>query len=99
MQLRIRVAARETLLEESLKLKAAPVDSSVEESSPSGSSGPQGGPAQHKVRRNENLRKIARRYFPGKIDGWKRIFDANRDLLDSADRIREGQVLTIPSSP
>jgi len=103
MLLRIGVSAQKTVLEESLKVPDGPVDSSVEESSPSGSNGPTGEPThhkvRHKVRRNENLRRIASRYFPGKTDGWKRIFEANRDLLDSADRIREGQVLTIPSLP
>jgi len=99
MQLRIRVTERKTVLEKSLKIPGGPVDSSVEAGSPSGSRGLQGESTHHTVRRDENLRKIASRYFPGKIDGWKRIFDANRDLLDSADRIREGQVLTIPSSP
>lgn len=99
MQLRIRVSARETVLGESLKIPGGPADSSVEKSSPSGSRGPQGESTYHTVRRDENLRKIASLYFPGKIDGWERIFEANRDLLDSADRIRAGQVLTIPSSP
>jgi hypothetical protein len=97
MELKIRIQAIGTEKKESLKVPRAHVDTSVEASSASGSNGPEGEPTHHKVRRDENLRRIARRYLPGQIDGWKRIFEANKDLLDSAHRIREGQVLTIPS--
>lgn len=50
----------------------------------------------HTVARGETLSKIAKRYY-GKASLYPRIFDANRDQLDDADKIKPGQVLKIPS--
>ena len=47
------------------------------------------------VREGDNLSKIARRvYNDGKK--WKLIFDANRDLLNTPDKLRAGWSLRIP---
>jgi nucleoid-associated protein YgaU len=44
----------------------------------------------------DNLSRIARHFY-GDANAWRRIFDANRDLLDDPDRIKPGQVLKIPA--
>jgi nucleoid-associated protein YgaU len=94
---------------ESLKAPDAPADIAVEEGSPpaepeletpSGeepSASPK--PAQvvlHRVKENENLRKIAKHYLPAEPQGWRRIFVANEDRLVSPDKIKQGQLLKIP---
>jgi nucleoid-associated protein YgaU len=48
------------------------------------------------VAKGDTLSKIAREHY-GKASKWPRIFDANRDQLDDPDRIKPGQVLTIPA--
>lgn len=56
-----------------------------------------GQPARtHTVVKGETLSKIAKKYY-GKASRYPKIFDANRDQLDDADRIKPGQVLKIPS--
>ena len=55
-------------------------------------------PAQtrtHTVQRGETLRLIAERYY-GSRDRSDEIFQANRGTLADPNRIRPGQVLTIP---
>jgi len=52
--------------------------------------------AKHKVTKGESLSKIADHYYEDMKD-YKKIFDANRDILDDADKIEVGQVLTIPN--
>ncbi len=47
------------------------------------------------VRPGDTLTKIAERTL-GDGDQWRRIYDANRDKLDSPDRLIVGQKLTIP---
>lgn len=49
----------------------------------------------HTVKAGETLSGIARQYY-GSAKQWKKIFDANADLLKSPDAIRAGQSLTIP---
>ena len=54
----------------------------------------------HKVRRGENLTRIARRHYGQ--DGerlWRRIWEANKDSLPDPDRLTEGQELVIPGLP
>ena len=93
--LRIRIAARE----KGLKPEPRQNDTSVEEKS--GSRPPSGGADTggllHTVRKDENLQRIARKYFPEDRDGWRLLYDANQDALPSPDRLRVGQVLRIPS--
>jgi hypothetical protein len=95
--LRIRISSRE----KGLKVALPPNDTSVEEKSgprpPAG--GAQTGGLLHTVRKDENLQRIARKYFPDDRDGWRVLYDANQDALPSPDRIRVGQVLRIPSHP
>ena len=44
----------------------------------------------------DSLSKIAQREY-GEATDWKRIYEANRDLLKDPDKIFPGQKLTIPS--
>ena len=96
-RLRIRISSRE----KGLKLASPPNDTSVEEKSgprpPAG--GAETGGLLHTVRKDENLQRIARKYFPDDREGWRVLYDANQDALPSPDRIRVGQVLRIPSHP
>jgi uncharacterized protein YidB (DUF937 family) len=43
----------------------------------------------------DTLSKIAKQFY-GDANSWKRIFDANREVLNNPDRIFPGQVLRIP---
>jgi hypothetical protein len=52
--------------------------------------------AKHIVESGESLSKIAKHYY-GDMMKYKQIFEANRDILDSADVIEVGQVLMIPN--
>ena len=45
----------------------------------------------------DNLSKIAKKFY-GDSNKWKRIFEANRDILKDPDKIRPGQVLKIPDA-
>jgi nucleoid-associated protein YgaU len=92
MALKIRVPSQE----KNLKVSEAKDDRTVEESSGTREDLPPAG-TLHAVKRNENLQKIAGMYYPRNTEGWKAIFEANRDHLDSPDRVREGQVLVIPA--
>lgn len=44
----------------------------------------------------DSLSKIAKREY-GDADEWKRIYEANRDLLKDPDKIFPGQKLKIPA--
>ena len=48
------------------------------------------------VEKGDTLSHIAKAHY-GKASKWRAIFDANRDILDDPDKIRPGQVLTIPT--
>ena len=53
----------------------------------------------HTVQKGESLWSIAAKpEIYGKATGWRRLFDANRDLFARPDRIRPGMVLKIPRS-
>jgi nucleoid-associated protein YgaU len=47
------------------------------------------------VAAGDNLSKIAKRFY-GDANQWKRIFEANRDVLKDPDLIHPGQTLKIP---
>jgi len=49
----------------------------------------------HVVVSGDSLSKIARREY-GSAKDWKRIFEANRDILKDPDKIYPGQQLKIP---
>ncbi|WP_225765060.1 LysM peptidoglycan-binding domain-containing protein [Stenotrophomonas sp. Marseille-Q4652] len=50
---------------------------------------------QYTVQKGDTLSKIAQQHL-GDGNAWKRIFEANRDVLDDPDRILPGQTLRIP---
>ena len=47
------------------------------------------------VQKGDTLQKISMKFF-GTTKKWKRIFDANKDVLRTPDRVRPGMVLKIP---
>lgn len=51
--------------------------------------------AKHTVKSGESLSKIAKHYYKDPMK-YNAIFEANRDILKSADVIHPGQELTIP---
>ena len=54
------------------------------------------GEQQYTVQSGDSLSKIAKKLL-GDGNAWKKIFDANRDVLDDPDKIRPGQTLKIPA--
>jgi LysM repeat protein len=50
----------------------------------------------YKVQAGDTLSKIAKEFY-GDANKYQRIFEANRDKLESPDKIRPGQELTIPA--
>lgn len=51
----------------------------------------------YEVKPGDSLSKIAKRVY-GNASDWKKIFEANRDLLKDPDKIFPGQKLKIPSA-
>jgi nucleoid-associated protein YgaU len=49
----------------------------------------------YEVKSGDNLSKIAKRVY-GDANAWKRIFEANQDVLKDPDKIFPGQKLKIP---
>jgi nucleoid-associated protein YgaU len=49
----------------------------------------------HVVAKGDTLSKIAEQYY-GDMMLYKKIFEANRDILSDPDRIKPGQKLLIP---
>jgi nucleoid-associated protein YgaU len=49
----------------------------------------------HIVRRGETLSAISQKYY-GSADKWRKIFQANRQIIDDADKIQPGTKLVIP---
>nr|MBU1327838.1 LysM peptidoglycan-binding domain-containing protein [Candidatus Omnitrophota bacterium] len=47
------------------------------------------------VQKGDTLQKISEKFF-GTTQKWKSIYDANKHILKSPDRIRPGQKLAIP---
>jgi nucleoid-associated protein YgaU len=52
--------------------------------------------AKYTVRKGDTLSAIAQREY-GDANAWRRIYDANRDLLDNPDVIHPGQQLNLPA--
>lgn len=48
------------------------------------------------IEKGDTLSKIAKQQY-GNANDWKRIFDANRDVIDDPDRIFPGQVIKLPA--
>jgi nucleoid-associated protein YgaU len=55
-------------------------------------------PAQrtYTVVAGDSLSKIAKQFY-GKANAWRKIFEANRDIVTNPDLIHPGQVLKIPN--
>ena len=47
------------------------------------------------MKEGDSLTLIAMREY-GDMDQWRRIFEANRDIIDNPDLIHPGQTLQIP---
>jgi nucleoid-associated protein YgaU len=61
--------------------------------SPGGSAA--GGERFYVVEKGDSLSKISKMFY-GDANHWKRIFDANRDVIRNADLIQPGWKLRIP---
>ena len=53
------------------------------------------GERTYTIEKGDTLSKIAKEQL-GSANAWKRIFEANRDVLDDPDRIFPGQVIKLP---
>ena len=49
------------------------------------------------VQKGDSLSKIAKREY-GDAQQWRRIFEANRNLIDNPDLIYPGQVIRLPDA-
>ena len=49
------------------------------------------------IRKGDSLSKIAKREY-GDAQQWRRIFEANRDIIKDPDLIHPGQVVRIPDA-
>lgn len=47
------------------------------------------------VKPGDSLSKIAKQVY-GSTDDWRRIYDANRDIIQDPDLIHPGQTLRLP---
>jgi nucleoid-associated protein YgaU len=65
----------------------------------SGSSSTAASPAgrSYTVQNGDSLSKIAKREY-GDAQQWRRIYEANRDLIQNPDLIYPGQVFRIPEA-
>jgi nucleoid-associated protein YgaU len=52
-------------------------------------------PATYTVKKGDNLSKIAKHVY-GDENSWHKIFDANKDKIKDANKLKVGTVLTIP---
>jgi nucleoid-associated protein YgaU len=51
----------------------------------------------YKVEKGDNLWKISKRFYgSGKL--WKRIYEANSDIIANPDKIKTGMQLKIPAA-
>ena len=53
--------------------------------------------ADYKVQKGETLQKISMKLF-GTTKKWKKLFDLNKDVLKSPDKIRPGMVIKVPKT-
>src|SRR5437763_920356 len=65
---------------------------------PSPSASPPAAGQTYTVRSGDTLSSIAQMFY-GDANEWRPIFEANRDLLPSADSLQAGQTLRIPPRP
>ena len=69
--------------------------SNVVSGSSSSAASPAGGDRFYVVEKGDSLSKISKMFY-GDANHWKRIFDANRDVIRNADLIQPGWKLRIP---
>ena len=62
---------------------------------PSSAGSAAGGERSYVVVKGDSLSKISKMFY-GDANQWKRIFDANRDVIRNADLIQPGWKLRIP---
>jgi len=64
---------------------------------PPARNGPQSvqAPRTYEVQKGDSLSKIAKKFY-GEAGAWKRIFEANRDVVKNPDLIQPGWTLKIP---
>ncbi len=55
----------------------------------------QDGEETYTVKKGDSLSKIAKRVY-GDAQQWRKIHEANRDIIDNPDLIHPGQVLKLP---
>jgi len=87
-------------LEQSAPLESAIPSAFDMDATPDESSAPWQSPTQYDsytVQKGDSLWSIAAKpEIYGKATQWRRIFDANRDLLNSPDKLKPGMSLRIP---
>ena len=54
-----------------------------------------GGEQTYTIEKGDTLSAISKRFY-GKAKFWSKIFEANRDTIDNADKIFPGQVIKLP---
>lgn len=62
---------------------------------PTGSA--RGGGKTYEIQKGDTLSAIAQRHY-GKASEWRRIHEANRDVIKDPDKIYPGQKITIPDA-
>ncbi len=53
---------------------------------------------KYTVGKNDTLQKISQKFY-GTTKRWTKIYEANKDVLRTPDKLYPGQILNIPSSP
>lgn len=56
-----------------------------------------GGGKTYEIQKGDTLSAIAQRHY-GKASEWRRIHEANRDVIKDPDKIYPGQKITIPDA-
>jgi nucleoid-associated protein YgaU len=51
----------------------------------------------HTVVKGDTLSKLAKKYY-GSAGQWRRIYEANKDVIENPDLIYPGQTFTIPEA-
>jgi nucleoid-associated protein YgaU len=77
------------------KTKDEPMPDFSDVQSGASSTAPAGQVQIYEVKSGDSLSKIAKRVY-GDAQAWRRIFDANLDVIKDPDKIYPGQKLKIP---
>jgi nucleoid-associated protein YgaU len=84
MKLKLRIPRQETRREEALRRAA---DAAAATPTPR--------EVRYRIQEADNLGYIAGRFY-GNRDLWRRVYDANTDILENPDRLPVGLELRIP---